>query len=105
VAAVVPAAVAAGAIMALPYAQLMGMLDEENHGLASGMFGLSRGAGSLLGPVVAGIAVTLLKGPLASTQGYAAVFGVASVAAFLSVFCVRGLERRERSSVPSRRRG
>ena len=105
VAAIVPAAVAAGAIMALPYAQLMGMLDEENHGLASGMFGLSRGAGSLLGPVVAGIAVTLLKGPLASTQGYAAVFGVASVAAFLSVFCVRGLERRERSSVPSRRRG
>ncbi|HEX6460784.1 MAG TPA: MFS transporter [Thermoleophilaceae bacterium] len=98
IAAVIPAAFAAGMIMALPYAELMGMLDEEHHGLAAGMFGLSRGAGTLLGPVLAGAAVTLLKGPLASTQGYAAVFGVASVAAFLSLIGVRHLDSgRERS--------
>ncbi|HKN95087.1 MAG TPA: MFS transporter [Thermoleophilaceae bacterium] len=91
--AVVPAAFAAGMIMALPYAELMGMLEDEHHGLAAGMFGLSRGVGTLLGPVLAGAAVTLLKGPLASTHGYAAVFGVASIAAFLSIFGVRHLTR------------
>jgi MFS family permease len=90
---VVPAAFAAGMIMALPYAELMGMLEDEHHGLAAGMFGLSRGVGTLLGPVLAGAAVTLLKGPLASTHGYAAVFGVASIAAFLSIFGVRHLTR------------
>jgi MFS family permease len=91
--AIVPAAFAAGMIMALPYAELMGMLDEEHHGLAAGMFGLSRGVGNLLGPVLAGAAVTLLEGPLASTHGYAAAFGVAGVAAFLSLACLRGLGR------------
>jgi maltose/moltooligosaccharide transporter len=87
-----PSAFAAGVIMALPYAELMGMLEEEHHGLASGMFGLSRGVGTLLGPILAGVAVSLLKGPLASTHGYAAVFGVASAAAFLSLLCVRRLK-------------
>lgn len=92
IAAVIPAAFSAGMIMALPYAELMGMLEEEHHGLAAGMFGLSRGVGTLLGPVLAGAAVTVLKGPLASTQGYAAVFGVASAAAFLSLIGVRHLD-------------
>lgn len=91
--AVAPTAFAAGVVMALPYAELMGMLEEEHHGLASGMFGVSRGIGTLLGPILAGVAVSLLKGPLASTHGYAAVFGVASAAAFLSILCVRRLER------------
>ena len=90
--AVIPAAFAAGVIMSLPYAELMNMLDEEHHGLAAGMFGMSRGVGNLLGPVLAGVAVTALKNPLSSTHGYAAVFGVASLAAFLSILCVRRLE-------------
>ena len=90
--AVVPAAFAAGVIMSLPYAEVMNMLDEEHHGLAAGMFGMSRGIGNLFGPVLAGAAVTALKNPLSSTHGYAAVFGVASLAAFLSIVCVRRLD-------------
>jgi Na+/melibiose symporter-like transporter len=89
---VIPTAFAAGAIMSLPYAEVMNMLDEEHHGLASGMFGMSRGLGNLLGPVLAGAAVTAFKDPLSSTHGYAAVFGVASLAAFLSILCVRRLD-------------
>lgn len=60
------------------------------------MFGFSRGVGTILGPFLAGIAVTVLKGPLASTHGYAAVFGVASVAVFVSIACLGRLQRAER---------
>jgi hypothetical protein len=94
--AVVPAAFAAGVIMTLPYAEVMGLLESEHHGAAAGVFGFSRGVGTMLGPVLAGIAVTVLKGPLASTQGYAAVFGVASVAVFVSLVCLGRLRRAER---------
>jgi predicted MFS family arabinose efflux permease len=94
--AVVPAAFAAGVIMTLPYAEMMGQLESEHHGAAAGVFGFSRGVGTILGPVLAGVAVMVLKGPLASTHGYAAVFGVASVAVFVSIACLGRLQRAER---------
>ncbi len=40
-------------------------------------YSLSRGIGTVLGPALAGAAVELLRGPLSSTRGYAAIWGVA----------------------------
>jgi predicted MFS family arabinose efflux permease len=69
-------ATGAATVMTLPYAVFMQLLDtDENnqdaHGSASGLFGLSRGVGSLLGPILVGLPVELTAGNLfASTNGY-----------------------------------
>jgi MFS family permease len=46
--------VAAGAatVMTLPMSVLMRLLPEERHGVASGLFGPSRGVGGTLGPLL-----------------------------------------------------
>jgi len=74
-------AFAAVVMMTLPYALLIDLLPPQGHGAGAALFGVSRGLGLLAGPVVAGLAITLLDGPFASTQGYAALFVV--VAGFL----------------------
>ena len=69
-------------MMTLPFALLVELLPAGAHGVGAGLFGVSRGFGLLAGPVVAGLAITLLDGTFADTEGYAAVFLVA--AAFLA---------------------
>src|SRR5204862_4333207 len=53
-----------GVIMALPYALLMPLMPEGAHGALTGYYSLSRGLGTMLGPILAGVAVQLAKGPL-----------------------------------------
>jgi Na+/melibiose symporter-like transporter len=75
--------VAAGAatVMTIPFAVLMRMLPASGHGAASGLFGFSRGLGSTLGPIVCGVVIVLTDGNVfASTDGYAAMWLVCSVA-------------------------
>lgn len=77
--AVIPA-VAAGAatVMTLPFSVLMRLLPTEHHGMASGLFGFSRGVGAVLGPVVVGAAILLLEPVFPATDGYAAMWLVCS---------------------------
>lgn len=81
--------VAAGAatVMTLPYAVLQQLLpDRDGHGALSGLFGLSRGVGSLLGPLVAGAAVELTDGNVfRSTAGYAALWLIIGAAVLASL--------------------
>jgi MFS family permease len=85
---------AAAIVMTLPYSLVMGVLPDDHHGAAAGLFGLSRGVGLLLGPLLGGLAVTLLDGVLTGTRGYAAIFGVAGVALLTSLLLLprRALE-------------
>ena len=85
--------VAAGAatVMTLPLSMLMRLLPEERHGAASGLFGISRGVGGTLGPLVAGTGILLLAPVLKSTHGYAAMWYVCSAALLASIFFVRRL--------------
>ncbi len=83
--ALLPLAFAAGVVMTLPYSMLMGMLPERDHGAGAGVFEASRGVGVVIGPVLAGVAVQLLRPVFASTDGYAAVFAVAALAIFASI--------------------
>lgn len=85
-------AFAAGIVMALPYAAFMNILEEEEHGISSGIFEFSRALGTLSGPIFAGLAVTFLKPVFSSTQGYAAVFLVCSVFVFTSIFALRRMQ-------------
>jgi MFS family permease len=80
-----------GVIMTLPYAVLMPMMPESEHGALTGFYSLSRGVGTALGPLLAGVAIQVLKGPLASTQGYAAMWLVCALAILASLPFLRRL--------------
>lgn len=70
---------------ALPYTILMQIAPRGSHGAAAGLFDLSGGAGSLLGPVVTGAAIDLLRPVFVSTQGYAAMWPVIGLASLASM--------------------
>ena len=80
-----------GVIMTLPYALLIPLMPENRHGALSGLYSLSRGIGTALGPALAGIAISVARGPLAGTQGYAAMWAVCSVAILASIPFARRL--------------
>ena len=84
-------AIGGGVIMALPYALLMPLMPDEAHGALTGYYSLSRGVGTMLGPIIAGGAVQLAAGPLSSTKGYAAIFFVCAAGILLSIPFLRKL--------------
>jgi MFS family permease len=80
-----------GIIMALPYAVLIPLMPEEDHGALTGYYSLSRGLGTWLGPLLGGAAVTALAGVFEATDGYQAIWGVCAVAVLLSLLPLRRL--------------
>jgi MFS family permease len=94
-----------GMILTLPYALLMPLMPENEHGLITGFYSFSRGLGILLGPLLAGLAITLMRSSLASTQGYAAMWLVCGVAILLSLLFMQPLEVREAQLRRRRERG
>lgn len=79
-------------LMTLPYGLLMGMMPPDSHGALSGVYGFSRGLGTVLGPLVAGAAIDLLRPWLGSTDGYAAMWLVSGVAILLSIPLLRRMD-------------
>jgi MFS family permease len=75
-----------GMIMGLPYAVLMPLMPEGEHGVITGIYSLSRGLGTMLGPILGGVAIQTL-GPVlfSSTNGYAAMWVVTAAAIFASL--------------------
>lgn len=82
-------ALAAVTVMTLPYALLMDLLPEGDHGSAAAVYGFSRGVGLLAGPLLAGLAIATLEPVFSSTDGYAAIFPVASLAVLTSIPLLR----------------
>ncbi len=83
---VMPAIALGGAVvLTLPYALLTELMPKGKHGAISGLFGLSRGLGVVLGPLIAGAAIDIFQPWLESTDGYAAVWLVAGAAVLLSI--------------------
>jgi MFS family permease len=86
-------AICGGMLMSLPYSLLMPLMPEGEHGALSGLYSFSRGLGVMLGPLLAGLAISLAKPIFASTDGYAAAWWVAGVATLLSLVPLRRLRR------------
>jgi MFS family permease len=74
-----------GVVMTLPYALLIPLMPDGDHGLTTGLYSVSRGVGTALGPLLAGIAISLFAGPFDQTEGYQAMWGVAALAILASV--------------------
>jgi len=85
---------AGGLVMTLPYAILQPLMPEDRHGALTGFYSVSRGVGAALGPLLAGLAIELLGGPFASTEGYAAMWLVCGALILLSLVPTRALARR-----------
>lgn len=77
-------ALGGGVIMALPYAVLIPLMPDGERGTLTGYYSVSRGIGIWLGPMLAGISVSLLG-------GYNAVWGVCAAATLLSLWPLRRL--------------
>jgi MFS family permease len=84
-----------GMILTLPYAILMPLMPEDEHGLITGFFSFSRGLGILLGPALAGVAITALRGSMSSTKGYAAMWLVCGIAILASLLFMKPLRAKE----------
>lgn len=82
-------AIGGGVVMALPYALLMPLMPEGEHGAVTGYYSFSRGLGTWLGPLCGGVAISALAGVFPATHGYQAVWGVCAVAALLSLIPLR----------------
>jgi len=74
-----------GVVMTLPYALLIPLMADDDHGLTTGLYSVSRGVGTALGPLLAGIAIGLLDGVFPSTDGYQAMWGICAGAVLLSI--------------------
>jgi MFS family permease len=71
--------------MALPYAVLIPLMPDEEHGALTGVYSFSRGLGTWLGPLLAGLAITLLRGTFEATHGYQAMWLVCSASVLASL--------------------
>jgi MFS family permease len=94
VAAILPVAFAAAVLMTLPYALLMDLLtDSDSNTTGASLFGVSRGVGTLIGPLLAGGAIELTGSAPAltfrATHGYSAIFVVSAVILLCSVPLLR----------------
>jgi MFS family permease len=86
-------ALGGGVLMALPYALLIPLMPEGEHGALTGFYSLTRGLGTWLGPLLAGFAISALTGPFSATDGYQATWGVCSAAVLVSLLPLRRLAR------------
>ncbi len=79
-------ALGGGAVMTLAYAILMPLMPEDEHGLLTGFYSLSRGLGIIAGPILAGTVISLTsRGPFGGTHGFQAMWIVCAAAALLSL--------------------
>jgi MFS family permease len=77
--------------MALSYAVLIPLMPREHHGLLTGFYSMSRGLGVMLGPLLGGVAISVLKGAFPATHGYAAVWIVTSASLLASIPVLRSM--------------
>lgn len=80
-----------GLTMTLSYAALIPLMPPGLHGLITGFYSLSRGIGVMLGPLLGGVAIEVMKGMFASTHGYAAIWVLTSASLLLSIPVLRGM--------------
>jgi MFS family permease len=73
-------------------------MPEDQHGLLTGFYSVSRGIGIVAGPILAGVAISLTSsGPFAGTHGFQAVWIVCAVAALASLLFLGKLKGTDRT--------
>src|SRR5947209_2787684 len=85
-------ALGGGAVMTLAYAILMPLMPEDEHGLLSGFYSVSRGIGIIAGPILAGVLISVTaSGPFQGTHGFQAMWIVCAAGALTSLLFIHRL--------------
>lgn len=98
-------AIAAGAVMTLAWGLLYTLMGREDEGAVAGLATMTKGIGIVVGPLVTGGAIDLLKGVFTTTDGYAAMWPVLAVpilAAIPLLFPLRRAEQRAAAQASGR---
>jgi Na+/melibiose symporter-like transporter len=91
-------AIAAGAVMTLAWGLLYTLMGKEDEGAVAGLATMTKGIGIVVGPLVTGGAIDLLRGVFASTDGYAAMWPVLAVPILAAIPLLLPLRRAEQAS-------
>ena len=91
-------AIAAGAVMTLSWGLLYKLMPDEDEGAIAGLATMTKGIGIVVGPLITGVVIDVLKGVFPSTHGYAAMWPVLSVPILLAIPLVVRLRRAESRS-------
>jgi MFS family permease len=89
-----------GATIALPYALLLPLMPSGKHGATAGLYDVSSGMGTLLGPALTGAAIDLLHPFFVSTKGYAGMWPVLGTCTLASVVLLRRVRTPRHLRVP-----
>ena len=88
-------AIAGGTVMTLAWGLLFKLMPPADRGAIAGLATTTKGVGLILGPLLAGASIDILRPYLESTQGYAAVWPVLGVPILLAIPFVASLVRHE----------
>lgn len=83
--------IAGAVVMTLPYALLIPMMPSRRHGRLTGLYSTSRGIGIMLGPILAGAAISIAPSSYLA-HGFAAMWLVCGGAMLLSLVFLRQLD-------------
>ena len=84
--------------MTLAWGLLYKLMPDEDEGAIAGLATMTKGIGIVVGPLITGVAIDVLKGVFPTTHGYAAMWPVLSVPILLATPLVVRLRRAESRS-------
>ena len=92
---ILPVAVAGGTVMTLSWALLFKLMPRQHRGAISGLATTTKGIGLLIGPLVAGVMIDVMKPYLNKTDGYEMLWPVCAVPVLAAIPLVASLIRSE----------
>jgi maltose/moltooligosaccharide transporter len=82
-------------VLTLPYAILMKLMPKEHVGQFTGMFSMMRGLANIIAPVLAGAAIDIAQGHMATGTQYAVVWLYSGLMILISLYFFRNTGRDE----------
>ena len=92
---ILPVAAGGGTVMTLSWALLFKLMPPQHRGAISGLATTTKGIGLLVGPLVAGVMIDVMKPYLEKTDGYEALWPVCAVPVIAAIPLVASLIRLE----------
>ncbi len=97
---ILPVAVAGGTVMTLSWALLFKLMPPQHRGAISGLATTTKGIGLLVGPLIAGVMIDVMKPYLGKTDGYEILWPVCAVPVLAAIPLVASLIQREEGGAP-----
>jgi MFS family permease len=95
---ILPVAVAGGTVMTLSWALLFKLMPAQHRGAIAGLATTTKGMGLIVGPLVAGVMIDVMKPYLDKTDGYGALWPVCAIPVLAAIPLVASLIRSEEPS-------